>query len=252
MGATTGGGGSGGGTAGSAGGGTGGNTASCDVANDYDAQNPPPTAWYRFENASGPVVDEAGTFDGVIDGNLSRDAVGRCGGSATFNGGRVIVPSDPSLNPGAGAGGGTTIEAWVNPTIGGNATIAARGTGNNDDNVIVGMTDCGAIQVIFSRAGASSTSLLSGCAQLTTQEWHHVAVVHDGASLTIYVDGVPAKQAAGSDLGPVDAPLVLGGRESGVFPYVGRLDEVKWWNTARSAAEVCRDAGGTFSGTCAL
>jgi hypothetical protein len=75
-------------------------------------------------------------------------------------------------------------------------------------------------------------------------EWHHVACVHDGASLTTYVDGIPGVPVA------APPPSTTGGNGTTLgqncdsnpmavdTPLVGVIDEVRVWSVALTAAQV--------------
>ena len=70
--------------------------------------------------------------------------------------------------------------------------------------------------------------------------WHHIAVAREGAAATVYLDGAEAWS------GPADVALTdlfqLGRRFStatnGDGPWMGRADDLRIWNTARSALEI--------------
>ncbi|CAN2210132.1 Concanavalin A-like lectin/glucanases superfamily [Candidatus Nanopelagicaceae bacterium] len=76
--------------------------------------------------------------------------------------------------------------------------------------------------------------------QVTSGRWSHVALVRNGVNVKIYINGQirstidsscsPATQAANSN------PLYLGVRSNNYQALVGSLDEVRIWNTDRSAS----------------
>jgi len=79
---------------------------------------------------------------------------------------------------------------------------------------------------------------------LTVGTWTHVACVHDGQSVTLYIDG----QARLT--GPAGPPSSDGGNGSNIAgnspggddDFLGRIDELRIWNRARTPAEVCEAA----------
>jgi hypothetical protein len=210
-------------------------------------------AWYRFEESSGVVCDSSGNGNhGVAEGGgFTRAVPGHIGNGIQFNGtdGRVHVPSSPSLDM-LGAG---TLEMWVwleNIDFSPKSTVS-RGTGNSDNNVLMNAT-CGNMQTIFSYNMASS-NVTCACNVLAAQDWTHIAVVNDGAVMTLYVDNVPTTTAAGGFMGALSSDLFIGRREQGLFSYFGVLDEIKWWTVARTQQEICVDAGGAWAqGSCTL
>jgi len=204
-------------------------------------------AWYRFEESTGAVADSSGNnLNGTASASgVTRGMAGKIGNGITFGGGEVVVPASPLLDF-TTAG---TIEFWINlSNLQPVGSMVSRGTGNNDDNVLVN-TSCGNVQAIFSRVSLSgSTSTPSACNLLTGSTWQHVAIVNDGAVLLTYVNGVLKETGTGGFLGPIKNDLWIGKRENPVFPLSGALDELKWWNVARSIEEVCADAEGTWTG----
>ena len=85
---------------------------------------------------------------------------------------------------------------------------------------------------------ASTSSLSSG--------WHHFAGTYGGGNLRIYVDGVegtPLTSLSGSIQYDVAVPTTLGADPNASAPlyddfFSGQLDEVRIWNTARTATEI--------------
>ena len=43
-----------------------------------------------------------------------------------------------------------------------------------------------------------------------TDEWHHVAAIYDGATLTLYIDGVAAMKGTKSNPGTTSSPFLIG------------------------------------------
>ena len=71
--------------------------------------------------------------------------------------------------------------------------------------------------------------------------WHHAALVADGAGTLLYLDGAAVASLAGG-VGPGShQQLVLAAAASGAGRterFAGRLDELRLWSVARSAAEL--------------
>ena len=77
--------------------------------------------------------------------------------------------------------------------------------------------------------GAAGAEL---AADLTDGRWHHLALVEDGARATLFLDGAAAGEVTAPFGEAVSTSLALG------RGFVGSLDEVRVWSTARSAAEL--------------
>ncbi len=74
--------------------------------------------------------------------------------------------------------------------------------------------------------------------------WHHIAVVRTTGDMKLYIDGALRAQAV--QTAPIDYSLgnefTLARHGSGEddFTFNGTLDEVRFWNTARSAADIAK------------
>ena len=87
--------------------------------------------------------------------------------------------------------------------------------------------------------------------------WYHVAGTYDGSVnprvLKVYWNGALLNTVtyAGGTGAAFDSPnaLVLGRQADSGEDLRGRLDDVKVWPITRSDAEICADAGRTWSGT---
>jgi hypothetical protein len=205
-------------------------------------------AWYRFEETTGPVLDSSGhDHHGAAFSGLQRGAPGRVGRGLFFAGGNVRIPASPDLDFTTAA----TIELWIriDPALGKNVgSTVSRGTGNQDDNVLMN-TSCGNMQLIFSRMDvANATNVTSDCGAIPVCQWTHIAYVNDGRTLALYINGELAKKGKGGFLGPLVTDLYLGRRAQGIFPFAGTMDEIQWWREARTQAQICADAGGLWSG----
>lgn len=81
--------------------------------------------------------------------------------------------------------------------------------------------------------------------------WHHVAMVHDGADLRLYFDGVETSSDIGTaPLSPfTSAMLSIGGSDNGLDLFQGALDEVRIYNRALTVAEISTLVSGSSVGT---
>jgi biopolymer transport protein ExbB len=154
--------------------------------------------------------------------------------------GHVVVPSSTTLDMATGG----TIELWVRlNNSNGVGSTTSRGTGAGDNDVLMN-SSCGNMQTIF-QYSQQSTNVTSACNAITLNMWTHIAVVNNGTTLTLYINGTPNTTAAGGLMGPLTSDLYLGRRSQGLFALDGDLDEVKWWTVVRTPQEICTDAGGT-------
>jgi hypothetical protein len=132
-----------------------------------------------------------------------------------------------------------TIAAWVNPAaFDGWETLVIKERGPGALSYGLWAHDSAAGPVGVLSAGGDQE--LHGANVLPTGVWTHVALTWDGATARLYVNGVQAASRALA--GPIAAgnqPLRIGGGASfaGEF-FEGRIDEVRLYNRALTAAEI--------------
>ncbi|MEM9022946.1 MAG: LamG-like jellyroll fold domain-containing protein, partial [Bacteroidota bacterium] len=145
-----------------------------------------------------------------------------------------------------------SLEAWIYPTA---LITNAAPTGHNnfegaimhksgaaDDNMGLSVTTGG---LAFYIDNGSNNSLTGSTPALNT--WTHVAATYDGTTMTIYQNGVLDASMVVSGSGALISntnPLRIGGGHAvNYVPYefTGRIDEVRVWNTLRSAGEITND-----------
>ncbi len=195
-------------------------------------------AW-SFDEPSGPTVADASgrANPGTISG-ATRNVAGRFGGALTFDGvnDMVTVSDAASLDLTTGM----TLEAWVNPSALGSAWRTAmlkEGGGlsyalyaHDGAGHSAGYIDQGTDRDVVSPAA------------LPLNAWSHLAVSYDGGTMRLYVNG--AQVATRAQTGAIVAstgPLRFGGNSVWGEWFAGRLDELRVYNRALTAAEVAAD-----------
>ena len=205
--------------------------AAVDTAQTFD---PDYTAVYHFDAAQGsPPKDKTVYGNTPQTAPAGVDDAAVIGRGARFTGqGPMIVPPSPSLA--VAPGGAFTFSAWVRPDQPQTAALYAR-------------RDAGGMLVVGIDQGAPYVDLgsqrITGAAALAQGQWSHVAVVADGRTVTLYVDGRPAGSAAAA-LAALNAPIAIGGDAPGgpLAGFQGGLDEVRFSRVARPAALIRMDA----------
>ena len=141
-----------------------------------------------------------------------------------------------------------TIEAWVDATSANGGGIASMwGEGGLPDKLLLQLTGGD----VVGRIAVAGQTTVSATMPLNT--WTHVALSYDGATMLLYLNGV---QAGSTDIAgalPLEnLPFRLGIEDVnlGVRTFFnGSLDEVRFWNVARSAADIAANYQASISPT---
>ena len=214
-----------------------------------------PVAYWRLDeaDASSPVVDAVGSFDGATDDN---------GGQGTFTfgvptgiphetntattvtgGATVQIPYALELNP----FGPFSVEAWLQP-----ATVAATGDDYRSALGALGNGDNGPTGWHLYQQPNQTWALLiwndswSGTGWFTdvddtivAQNWYHVVIAYDGTLFRLYVNSAERFASPYPDfVQNSDSPLVLGWGYSPRNPFDGVIDDVAIYNKALTPAQV--------------
>ncbi|HET9251679.1 MAG TPA: LamG-like jellyroll fold domain-containing protein [Candidatus Eisenbacteria bacterium] len=209
-----------------------------------------PVTAYTFPNVSASHTIAA-TFE------VNGEALGLNGTDGWVD---FANPSDLKLNQ-------FTIEMWVrrdgtgvgtNTGTGGIADLVpllSKGRADQEDplrdiNYILGVrASTGVLAADFEEAAAPSPdpSLnhpIVGATPLTVGIWYHVAATYDGTTWKLYLNGaLDAEATIGRPAASTsDCPVALGSALTTVVPaagfFHGRIDEVRVWNVARTAAQI--------------
>ncbi|HEU5313486.1 MAG TPA: LamG domain-containing protein [Candidatus Udaeobacter sp.] len=193
-------------------------------------------AAYGLNEGSGTVVSDVSGNEntGTISG-ATWTTLGKYGNALSFNGtnARVTINNAASLQLRTGM----TLEAWVYPTTvssawrdviyKGNDNYYLEGTSNNSGRPAMGGT---------------FGSPLYGTAALIANTWAHLAATYDGATMRLYVNGVQvASRAQTGAIATSTNPLQIGGDSIYGQYFAGRIDEVRIYNRALSAAQIQSD-----------
>ena len=169
------------------------------------------------------------------------------GSALQFNGETscVICPASPSLN----LTEAFTVEAWIYPTGWGELPNIGSGKVLYKNAFVVSLLDqysassqCLAISLSHGDTGVCSSYTPSH--SIVLNEWQHVAVSFlSGSFLKVFIDGVeqplsPAEHDLGSLTDHAEQALVIGNMPYLNATFQGAIDEVRVWNTARSADEL--------------
>ena len=197
---------------------------------------------YGFEEASGTAVQDASSSanHGTIAG-ATRTASGRHGAALAFDGVNdwvTIADANPLDLTGA-----MTLEAWVNPVAlasGSWATVALKERSGNLSYALYANTDTNRPSGHAFIGGVDRD--LRGTAAVAVGTWTHLAVTYDGANLRFYVNGtLTTTQARTGAITTGTGALRVGGNGSWGEYFNGRIDELRVYSNALTAAQIATD-----------
>jgi hypothetical protein len=205
----------------------------------------PPAALVAWWPAEGNANDIDGSNNGTLRDNATF-ATGYVGQAFSFNGysGSMVVTDAPALRFTTAM----TIEAWIYPKAYPSGTAGAEIVskwfgGNNQNSYTTSIDSSGRAYLLVSWNGLANTPSVDYGIVYTTHavplnQWNHFAATYDGATLSVYLNGVLENQAGWTKgLFPGTAPLVIGANYvSSVFN--GLIDEVSIYNRALLGTEV--------------
>ena len=198
-------------------------------------------AAYAFEEGSGASVsDSSGNGNIGSISNATWVTTGKYGKALSFNGGYVTVNDTASLELTTNI----TIEAWVNPSAAptGWQVLAYKG---GNDYYLAGSNPS---SVPTFGGNFATTSLTAGTA-LPANTWTHLACTYDGATMTIYTNGIPAaSQAQTGPLTTSTGTLSLGGDPVRGNFWRGMMDEVRIYRRTLSQTDIHNDMNAPLSG----
>jgi len=148
------------------------------------------------------------------------------------------VPDSPVLDVPA-----LTMEAWIQPAklptgstratvldMNGQYALALRGDGNLQCTLVGG------------------APLAAAASHAAVGRWTHVACTYDGTASALYVDGVAVANASGGEAlhtGGVTGMSLAADNPGNGSRLTGLIDQVRLFDVARSASQICQDAART-------
>ncbi len=209
--------------------------------------NPTPTVTNTSVPGAGPVhqytfdsnYTDTGSSPANGTGNGSTFVTGKVGQAVDINGGTQYV----SLPTGIVSGmTNFTIATWVKL----DTTATWRRIFDFGSSTTVNMflvpTAGSTIRFAITTGGNGAEQRINGTSALSTGVWHHVAVTLNGATGTLYVDGVSVGTNTAMTLNPSSmgsTTLNYIGKSQYADPNLdGQIDQFRIYNRALSAAEV--------------
>jgi len=198
---------------------------------------PAPVLWYGFKGLyEGEVEDEFGKRNGTLEGTVTL-VNGKRGNSLVLdsNGEWVDTPlvdvEDDSWS----------ASAWFRLTgsvaAGTNRLLLLQQAGTGASTLWLAVKNDGGTLRLQSKIGGTET--LGGT--VTTGQWHHAAVVVDGNTLRLFLDGIQVASVSRT-LSANEAAFRIGntatGSESADKQWIGELDDVALYNRSLTPTDL--------------
>lgn len=212
--------------------------------------NGPLAAYWKLDERNGAQLfaDASGNGNSGTCGGACpiMGVAGKVGTAATFNStskamvqDSIVIQDSPSLRLNQ-----FTIALWVLPTQVKNgyqllvAKEASSGYSRNYALFIVPNS----LQLRYAAWASDCVTRLAAnsSGSMTLGTWNHIAFTYDGNTEEFYLNGVPDSAIAAPAAGLCQAavPVKIGMETSAFLPYTGRLDDLRIYNQALTAAEV--------------
>lgn len=214
---------------------------------------PGPIAYWKFDEGQGQTVQDStsNNNDGTLGANSSSGSddptwatedqciIGKC---LSFDGGDYVSRPDTSSTSITGS---FTLSAWINTTI----TTGTRAIIDKDDSSNRSFylnTNSGKIRALVTSNG-STLAYRDSSQDIATNKWYHVASVYNSTSQTldVYINGIIDN---GTLTGTVPASVYdnnssinIGYDPQNNAYFTGKIDDVKIYPFARTAAEIKSD-----------
>ena len=196
-------------------------------------------ARWRFDEKKGPRAnDDSGNENhGVV--NAAARVEGSRGGALRFDGTSsfIAVNGSAELTPAA-----FTLVARVNPAsfqASDMGPIVLSKYGGNYKGYVLYLERGGRPGLRLSTASGKKLATLQAPDAITLNGWHQLAATYDGATASLYVDGVLKKSAAAELMHDEAVPLTIGkGSWFNGGYFTGLIDEVAVYGRALTAGEI--------------
>jgi len=201
--------------------------SAADPAGTYDASQ---VLDYHFGAPKGSLQDSTGyksepsAFDAeVVPASLIAAGV-KFAGAQT-----ISIPANGAVH--LAPNKGFTLSAWLRIEAAQSDAYVAQ-LADQGRELVLGIAGMQAFARYQSGSGAPVSITQTG--QLTSGEWHHLAVRIGDGHLTLIVDGADAGHAD-ADAQEIGGTLTIGGSAGKSNYYTGQLDELEVANSVRSA-----------------
>jgi hypothetical protein len=126
-----------------------------------------------------------------------------------------------------------TIEGWFNISTTGDRCIFSKDAGSSGPNrgIIIYITSTGAVSVFYSVTGSSEQFATSSTGLVVANQWYHLAVVKNGSSCAVYLNGVSVATFTAATIAcPASQINYIGIYSGGAFLMLGYISNLRLVN----------------------
>lgn len=218
----------------------------CDGLNDYDQDMDGYVAngYEAFAGGTAPYIGDCNDMNDMVnpyaveecannedddcDGNLNTEV----NKALHFNGGNQHL-SFASIPPYSIT---FTLEFWIKTAqVTGFKDVMNWGAVGSDHHVRISLNQ-GGILLALKDDNIDFARTTSG--KLSSDTWHHVAIVKNGNNVKIYIDGTEELNDSGFNQTPIVDQYFVGGYDGVINNFTGALDEIRIWNTALTQLDI--------------
>jgi hypothetical protein len=205
---------------------------------EYEVANPNSIAYYKMSDAT----DQLGNYNGTAT-NVNFNTEGKFGFAGAFNGSSSYISGVPPLT---NSNASFTISMWFKTSVSPAEQYLfgeIRENGTYDPLFQIWLNASGFLTTEF-RNNSSSTSgvMLTDSTNYCDGNWHHVVSILTPTQMKMYIDGNEASSSPSSISGVSDVNNCFIGarnnRGSLNSPYSGKIDQIRIYDSALSAANV--------------
>ena len=145
-----------------------------------------------------------------------------------------------------------TISAWIKPEGVDVDGIILWGNGAyNNFGYYLLLIQSGDDMILRFRTAQSGASQHTDSDPISANEWQFISVVRDGATATIYKDGVDITSSHGTHVDPATSSYnfaISGYTTTSNYSYPGQMDEIRIWDDARTPSEITSNMNNELTG----
>lgn len=200
-------------------------------------------AYYPFD---GNANDASGNANhaSTVQAAFVQDRFDQPNSACSFNGINqyVAVPDSPTLSP----PNQVSFSAWILSAERKGAYVLKKGGHLTDGSYVIAL-DASGVPSVWISTSTKHYHQVSANSAIPLSTWTHVCGVYNGQTLAIYVNGQLSNTTAADGILYVNSqPLYMGCDVGNSFfngPFNGRIDDVRIYTRALSAAEIQQLSG---------